>query len=55
MHYNPDMFQPIVGHPEGVHVNPFITYVLYKYWCTLSEDNPQRVETCQCFYCKNLF
>jgi len=26
---------------------PFMTYVLYKYWYTLPEDDPQRVETCR--------
>ena len=27
---------------------PFTTYVLYKYWCTLPEDDLQeRVETCR--------
>ena len=26
---------------------PFTTYVLYKYWCTLPEDDPQRAETCR--------
>jgi hypothetical protein len=25
----------------------FMTYVLYKYSCTLPEDDPQRVETCR--------
>jgi len=42
MHYNSAMFEPFVGHCEGGYVNRFITYVLYKYWCTLSEDNPEK-------------
>lgn len=49
MHYNSDMFQPFVSHSEGVHVSLFITYVLYKYWCTLSEDNPKNGQNMSVF------
>jgi len=27
----------------------FLLYVLYKYWCTLPEDDPQRDETCRSY------